>query len=398
MRILVFNWRDLAHPRAGGAEVYTDAVATEWERMGHEVVLFTSAVEGAPAEETAAGGYRIIRRGGRHGVYREARRYWEREAAGKFDLVIDEVNTRPFGCPRWVRDTPVLGLIHQVCREVWFYEASLPVALLGRYLLEPAWLRQFRSVPVVTVSESSRESLKLYGITKVTVVPEGHIAPAASARVNLAAYPVILYLGRLTRNKRPDHVLKAFGIVKQKLPDAELWFVGDGPMRAKMERARQDGVRFFGRVSSAERERLLSQANCIAVTSVREGWGLVVTEAATVGTPAVAYDVPGLRDSVLASGGVLVAQGPIVLGEALVTNLLRWKQEPAVVSSGGVLEWKEVAKKLLAVIAQPSDSNEILGRVGRRKSDSQATPQRRSRQSPVASYREGDIQEDNTKA
>ena len=94
MRILIYNWRDLTHPKAGGAEVYTDSVARVWSNEGHEVTLFTSAVQDHPDDEVGEGGYRIVRRGGRLGVYREARRFWRREGRGNFDLVIDEVNTK----------------------------------------------------------------------------------------------------------------------------------------------------------------------------------------------------------------------------------------------------------------------------------------------------------------
>ena len=69
--------------------MYTDAIAREWSNQGHEVTLFTSAVDGQPVDEMLAGGYRVIRRGGRFSVYREARRYWRTQGKGNFDLVID---------------------------------------------------------------------------------------------------------------------------------------------------------------------------------------------------------------------------------------------------------------------------------------------------------------------
>ncbi|MHB1782794.1 MAG: glycosyltransferase [Acidimicrobiales bacterium] len=158
LRILVFNWRDLAHPHAGGAEVYIHAVAREWIACGHDVTLLCASVEGRPGDEDVEG-LHVVRRGGRFGVYREARRFYEREGRGRFDVVVDEVNTRPFLTPRFVTDVPIVAIVHQVCREIWRYEMPLPVALLGRYWLEPRWLRAYRDVPVVTLSQSSKESL-----------------------------------------------------------------------------------------------------------------------------------------------------------------------------------------------------------------------------------------------
>src|SRR5215207_8254827 len=102
MRILIFNWKDLTHPAAGGAEVYTEGFARELVLKGHEVTLFVSAVAGQPETEFVEG-VRVIRRGGRLTVYRAARKYWKSEGEGQFDVVIDEVNTRPFLTPRYVR-------------------------------------------------------------------------------------------------------------------------------------------------------------------------------------------------------------------------------------------------------------------------------------------------------
>ena len=246
LRILAYNWRDLAHPRAGGAEVYLQSVAREWVKRGHEVTVFCAAVEGRPAEEFLDG-VRILRRGGRIGVYREARRYWRREGDGQYDLVVDCVNTRPFLCPRFVRNVPVVAVIHQVAREVWRYETPWPISVLGRYLLEPAWLRAYRDVPVVTVSESSRESLAEYGLRRVTVVPEGWV-PARPVPVKKEPVPTVVFIGRLSANKRPEHAIRAFGLVRRQLPDAQMWVIGSGPEEARLRKMAGPGVTFLGRV------------------------------------------------------------------------------------------------------------------------------------------------------
>src|SRR5204863_8545571 len=129
LRVLIFNWRDRAHPAAGGAEVYVEEVATRWVAAGHQVTLFCAAVPDRPERETV-GGVAIVRRGSRLSVYRHARRFWLSEARAHFDLVIDCINTRPIATPRFVTDVPVVALVHQVAREVWWYEAPLPVAVL----------------------------------------------------------------------------------------------------------------------------------------------------------------------------------------------------------------------------------------------------------------------------
>ena len=317
MRILILNWKDLAHPAAGGAEVLTEHVARELVRRGHTVTLFAAAVAGRPEREVVEG-VEIVRRGSRLGVYRAARRFWSTEGRGAYDVVVDEINTRPFLTPRWVRGTPVVALIHQLAREIWFYETPLPVALLGRYVLEPWWLRAYRGVPALTVSQSSAESLRRHhGWRDVTVIPEGlepqHVADGAKE-----PEPTVVFLGRLVSMKRPEHALEAFAAVRREQPAARLWVIGDGPLLERLRKRDQPGVELLGRVSRDELAARLARAHVLVATSVREGWGLNVSEAAAVGTPSIGYRVPGLVDSIEASGGALVDPRPAALGEALV--------------------------------------------------------------------------------
>jgi glycosyltransferase involved in cell wall biosynthesis/O-antigen/teichoic acid export membrane protein len=385
LRILAYNWRDLKHPRAGGAEVYLHSVAREWITQGHRVTLFCASVAGKPADEFVDG-VRVLRRGGRIGVYRQARRYWRREGPGRYDLVVDGVNTRPFLCPRFVRGVPIVAVVHQVAKEIWRYEAPWPVSALGRYLLEPAWLRSYRNVPVVTVSESSRESLEQYGLRRVTVVPEGW-APSCPDPVEKETVPTVVFVGRLSSNKRPDHAIRAFDLVRRQLPEAQMWVIGSGPQEARLRRTAGPGVTFLGHVSDEEKRSRLGRAHALLATSVREGWGLVVTEAAEAGVVAVGYDVPGLRDSIGASGGVLTQADPASLALSLVGLLSSAvagdgpRAEPA-----GVVPWKEVAAAIFSVARQaPSPVMGPADRMADRHGACRSGMVDRIAQAPVAS-------------
>lgn len=320
MRIIVLNWKDDRHPDAGGAEVFVREVTDRWAAAGHEVRLVTAAVKGAPSQEVRPSGVVIRREGGRYTVFRAARRYVLGEGAGWAEVVLDSINTRPFLTPRWC-PVPCVGFPHQICREIWFDEMPLPVAVLGRWVLEPLWLRSYRHTPVVTVSESTRDSLRAYGIKDAAVVRMG-TQVSDPGQVDKAGVPTIAFLGRLSTNKRPGDAIEAFRIVRRSLPSARLIMIGDGPLRAGLEHSAPDGTTFLGRVAEFEKSRLLASAHVLAVPSRREGWGLVVTEAAGLGTPSVAYDVPGLRDSVGAAGqGVLVEATPEAMAQGLLLQL-----------------------------------------------------------------------------
>ena len=345
MRILIFNWRDIRHPLAGGAEVFTHRVGEAWARLGHDVTLFASAVEGSPSTELVDG-VRIVRRGTRLGVYREAPKFYAQHA-GEFDLVLDEINTRPFNCVGFVRDAPVAALMYQLADDVWSHEFPEPVAVVGRRI-ERSWLRAYRYTPILTISPSSRSSLRRAGLQRVALVPVG-VDPVDPAWIRQKSRtPTVLFVGRLAGNKRPDHAIAAVEIAREAIPDLRLVVVGHGALGDALRATAGPNVEFRGRVSDAEKFAAMSEAHALIVTSVREGWGLVVSEAAAVGTTAIAYDVPGLRDSVAAAGGTLVRPNPAALARA-IRQLL-----PAVLagqgpvpSSSGTAGWDAVADAIL---------------------------------------------------
>ena len=347
VRILILNWRDLAHPGAGGAEVYTHAVAEELVSEGHRVTIFSAAVVGQPDDEMV-NGVRVIRRGTRYGVYRQARRFYEREGRGHFDVVIDEINTRPFNAVKWVKDARVVGLAHQVCRELWAFEMPWPVSWIGRHVLEPMWLRRYRNTPVITVSRSSEESLREYGLKNVITIPNGRPSIVKRGNLEKESVPTVLFMGRLERHKRPLDALRAFELFRESVPAAQMWIIGAGSMEKRLREEASPNVKFFGHVSNSERNELIGRSHVLVVTSIREGWGLVVTEAALLGTPAIGYDVPGLRDSITSAGGRLVAPTPEDLAQSLRATFPEWTTRVVPESiSAGVIPWSEVARSVL---------------------------------------------------
>jgi glycosyltransferase involved in cell wall biosynthesis len=281
---------------------------------------------------------RIIRQGGKYSVYSKARKYAKTHLS-EYDLIIDEINTVPFRAKTIANDKPVIAVIHQLAREVWFYETKFPISLLGYFGLEPLWLRGYKKIPTITVSESTRSDLFDRGFEKVQVVHNGIGTKPLSAVPTKDAKPVLIFLGRLVRCKRPQHAIEAFERVKAIRPEAELWVVGDGYLKFRLQKQACSGVKFFGRVSDEEKFDLLKQARVLLAPSVREGWGISVIEANAMGTPAVGYDVPGLRDSIIhGSTGYLVEPGEI---NALARSAMRILSEPATENSlcNASLQW-----------------------------------------------------------
>jgi glycosyltransferase involved in cell wall biosynthesis len=341
----------------GGAEVFTREVAKSWVQAGHEVTLFTSEFSKCKREEVLDG-VRVVRCGGRFSVYWRAKRYYEELfSRERYDFVVDEINTRPFFTPKFVnKGEKVAGLIHQLAREYWFYETPFPVSYIGYHFLEDRWLKNYVNVPTVTVSESTRQDLLGLGFKKVFVVSEGLNFKPLDKLPKKEEHPVVAYVGRLKRTKRPDHAIKAFKIVREKVFDAELWVVGDGSLRQGLESIAGEGVRFFGSLNDGERRELIERAWVLVNPGIREGWGLNVVEANALGTPCVAYDVAGLRDSVKNDETGLLADSENVedLAERLLAVLedeeLRMRLSRNALKYSRQFSWDKTAEEFMKVL------------------------------------------------
>jgi glycosyltransferase involved in cell wall biosynthesis/O-antigen/teichoic acid export membrane protein len=357
LRILFLNWRDIANPDAGGAEVVTHEVAKRWVEWGHEVALLTSRFPGSRATEVVDGVQ--IRRVGtlRNGSFHLL---VQRELARLrgFDAIIDEINTAPFLTPLWRRRLPrIVALIHQLADDVLVAELPRPLAAVGRWL-EPRALRLYRDIPVVTVSDSTKQDLHRLGLDRVSVIPDGRDEPPPLEGVTKEERPTLLFVGRFAVNKRPDHAVEAFRHVQRVLPDAQLWIVGQGPLERRLRMDLPKGCELVGFLPREELYVRMARAHCLLVPSVREGWGLVVIEANSVGTPAVAYDVPGLRDSVRdgVTGRLAASGDPESLARHAV-ELLAGPEEYAEMSRRArdwaqLFSWNETARQLLEVVDQ----------------------------------------------
>jgi glycosyltransferase involved in cell wall biosynthesis len=358
MKILIFNWRDIKNPEGGGAEVFTHENAKRWVEKGNEVVVYTSAFKGCKKEENIDG-VRIIRDSSGLSVYRGAKRFYRKYFyKQRFDVVVDEINTRPFFTPDFINHgEKIVALIHQLAREFWFYETFFPINLIGYYFLEKRWLRRYIDVPTVAVSESTKKDLTDLGFKEVYKVSEGLTFQPMNKPPEKEEKPVLIYLGRLKRAKRPMHLIEAFKIVKKEIPEAWLWVVGDGYLRNRLERTAGKGVEFLGYVSEKEKIDLLSRAWVLVNPSVREGWGINILEANACATPCIAYDVPGLRDSIVdGKTGLLIKNEPDTktLGRAVVELLkndkLRKKLGENALKWSKNFSWDKSAEEFMKVL------------------------------------------------
>lgn len=366
LSIVVMNWRDIRNPAAGGAEVFTHEVTRRWAKRGHDVTLLTSRYAGSPDAEVIDG-VDVRRQGTRYTVYHQVKRVYLESYRGHVDVVVDEINTIPFFTPKYVNDgARLFSLIFQLAREGWFYETPYPLAVLGRYLLEERWLRLYSDLPAFTISESTKRDLVALGFRKVAVVPPGIPSGPGDLRFEKELRPTLLYIGRLKKYKLPDEAVAAFRMVRERIPDAQLWIVGDGYMLKQLEKRAPPGVSFFGWVDEAYKTALTAKAHILLFPSVREGWGLGVTEANALGVPAIGYDVPGLRDSIRQGvSGVLVAPHDVQGMADAAVALLKDERRLRELADGALrwaksLDWDATANQMLQSIAEGSEPRDRL--------------------------------------
>ena len=322
MRVLFLSWRDPRHPRAGGAELFTHEIARRLVAAGDTVEWFVAGFPGSAHEEDMDGVH-VVREGAQWSVHMAAARRYRRRLQGSFDVVVDEVNTIPFFTPLWARIPRVL-LIFQLAREVWWYESPLPLSAAG-FAAEPMYLRVYRRTPSATISASTAADLHRLGFTApVTILPIG-LEAITVADVAKDTANTFIYVGRMAPSKRVHEIVDAFGLYRRQHGDSRLWLVGDGPekylkrLQSKvLGLGLQNNVDFLGRLSTEEKHERMARAHVLLMASVREGWGLSIAEAGACRTPAIVYDVPGLRDAVRDDKtGFVVAPRPERMAQAM---------------------------------------------------------------------------------
>lgn len=303
MNILILNWRDIKHPLAGGAEISTHEHAKGWVKRGHHVTFFTSSFPNAKSSEEIDG-IHIVRRGSHYTVHLYAWWYYMVQRHEKFDVVVDEFHFAPFFTPFYVKEKK-LAFIHETAEEIWFKNTPFPMNVIG-YFMEPFFFKIYHHVPFMTVSQSTKNDLEKFGIKdqKIHIIPNGFTQ--LHNHVRKEKNPVFIYLGRLSEDKGTKEALEAFAFVRKILPTAILWVVGKEERKGYKDRLMktmrslniEEYVRFFGFVPEARKYELLKRAWILIHPSVKEGWGLTVIEAASQGTPTVAYQSAGLSDSI----------------------------------------------------------------------------------------------------
>jgi glycosyltransferase involved in cell wall biosynthesis len=333
VRILAVNWLDRENPQAGGAELHFFEIFRRLVARGHGVTLVTSGFPGGTAR-TILDGIQVRRHAGRYSfaaVGRSAIRRALRE--DRYDVLVEDINKLPL-CTPWLTPLPVYVIVPHLFGTTAFREASWPVAAVV-WLAEQGIPAAYRRAAFHAISQSTRDDLIRRGISSQRIqvtypgVDAAWFTPdGGTAR---AAVPTFLYVGRLKRYKGLETAVEAIRLVRQRGCEARLEIAGDGDDRARLgrlvaRRGLRDAVTFLGFVTEERKRELMRRSWAVVFPSAKEGWGISNVEAAACGTPAVAANSPGLRESVQhEETGLLVPYGDAA---ALAGALQRLAQHP----------------------------------------------------------------------
>lgn len=329
LRILVVNWQDRENPQGGGAEEHLHQVFGRLARRGHRVTLLCSGWPGcAPTAEID--GIEVHRTGGRYTFNLAAPLYCQRHLGDEvFDVAIEDLNKVPMLAPIWAGARADLLLVHHLFGATAFREAN-PLLATTTWLFERIIPAVYRGLPCVAVSQSTREDLVSRGLdpSRIAVIRNGVELDGLGPAATRFADPTVVYLGRLKRYKRVDLVLSALARLREGGTRVKMIVAGKGDARPALEdTARrlgiEDSVHFAGFVTDEQKRELLSRSWVHALTSPKEGWGITSIEASACGTPTVASNSPGLRETVRhGETGLLVPHGDVdALAEALGRTL-----------------------------------------------------------------------------
>jgi glycosyltransferase involved in cell wall biosynthesis len=198
--------------------------------------------------------------------------------------------------------------------HAWSFDAVEGLVRRGALLWERVAVRWTDAV--VCVSEAERRRGEKAGVRGAwRVIPNGvdlaAYSPATSgeraaarARLRLPANPLVVCVGRLSRQKGQDVLLAAWPMVRQNVPDAHLALVGDGPEHGRLRSGSPEHVLFAGLRDDVP--DWLAAADVVAAPSRWEGMSIAVLEALARARPVVAADTPGAAEAIGDEAGAVV--------------------------------------------------------------------------------------------
>ena len=339
LRIAIFS--DSVLPVRNGVSISIDLLVQELRNQGHMVHIFAPRFRGHTETDPNTIRFRAMETPWSTGqpiAYPPFWRKLRRFRLHQFDIIHTHT---PFIIGfvglRWAEShqIPIVSTYHTLYDRYTHYMSALP-RRYARFRVAKHTNFYYNSVnQVITPSDVAKRWLLRHGVeTPITVIPTGtpkrQLIPRAEARQQLGIPPdqrILLYVGRLAKEKNLETLLGMAKIVTQQEKQTRLWLVGDGPFRDEClaiasRHGIGDKVKFVGSIPRQEVDKYYAAADLFTFASVTETQGLVLNEAMQYGIPAIAVDGGGASEAiVIGENGLATRNDDTSLAEAVLEVL-----------------------------------------------------------------------------
>jgi len=364
------------YPYMGGGEEWFRHMASGLAQLDHSVEVFAFPMSGTRSSE-GMGAVRVTRAG--LFVIDRWQPYFKRAVSHvltffihplrnfKCDVAIGQGSALLGAFPLlWARHIPTVCVVH----DIYGLDDSIRdkglVRGVARYFAVERVLHKLPFTAWIAVSKSTKTKLEHLGVpaTRITIVRNGidekllHHKPEKRSN-NIA------YLGRLVKHKHPEDLIQALNLLDPRLKWSAL-VAGEGELLPDLQTLTrrlglEDKVLFLGGIDEQTKVKLLSSSTCLVLPSMAEGWGVVLSEAAAVGTPSIAYDIPGIREQAKLIPSIILTRPRSVTSlSTRITQLLKNPERAKKLGAAGA----KAAKKLTWA-SSISEVNQLMGQISR---------------------------------
>gem|GEM_PF-107401 len=375
-KLAILTWRDLEAPDAGGSELHMHQVAQRLALAGMEVVVRTSKVKGKLSQVKRAG-YIVNRKSGRYLSFPRSIAAGFARKFSSYDALIEIWNGMPFLSPLWFKK-PKVVLLHHV-HGIHYWKNVFPggLAHLGALFEEKVAPLIYKNTHVVVPSQSTAEEV-LYRLNwpedKLSVAypgVEAHFRPG----VKKSEIPLVVAVGRLVASKQFSLGIEIIAKLKNLVGNLDFVIIGEGPEKSKLQdQINKMGIghwcKLVGKVSLEELIKYYQEAWVVVSFSLKEGWGMTLTEAAACRTPSVASKIPGHQDAVIPGLSGFLANGETeficYLKDILLDFNLRERLSSGALLHANNLSWDSTAYSILSALLNSAEGRVIKGGIERR--------------------------------
>ncbi|WP_058991668.1 glycosyltransferase family 4 protein [Haloarcula sp. CBA1127] len=381
--------QDIFPETVGGAPYHIHALSRDQAAMGHEVTVLTVSEDVEEREVTDQDGYTLIKQ------------------PPKLELLGNQIFANTVGNLRGMEDFDVVHTHSHLffssnVAALYCRMANIPIAITCHGLNSqrgPFWFSRTHLRTLgkwtydsadVTLCYTDVEQSKLRDLgvdADIAVVNNGidtnRFSPAGQPHPDIAnqSGQAIVFVGRLVDGKRPQDVLAAFDTVRERCPDASLFFCGDGPLRDSLEsmvadKGLTDAVEFMGRVPYQQMPSVFRAADLFVLPSRTEGFPRTVIEALACETPVVASDLEQ-TSKIVNQTGETVQVGNVEGFTTAISDLLSDQRRLSELGKHGReivttrYNWEETVQETTEILGQVA---EIGDSVLRDKTESTSSP------------------------